>query len=101
MARVNCCKFSFLSFSSSMQGPSDGVEYKNVTVTGSPAQSKVSTHSLQNKCICTLASFPGSPLPTTKNRKGEGEPGIDSHVILRHDDVTAIIAYAVTFHLAS
>ena len=27
-----------------------------------------------------LASFPGSPLALTKNRKGGGEPGIDSHV---------------------
>ena len=31
-----------------------------------------------------LASFPGSPLDPTKNRKGRGEPGIDSHMILRH-----------------
>ena len=39
-----------------------------------------------------VASFPGSPLAPTKNRKGGGEPGIDSHVIPRHDDITAIIA---------
>ena len=32
-----------------------------------------------------LASFPGSPLAPTKNRKGGGEPGIDSHVISQHD----------------
>ena len=38
-----------------------------------------------------LASFPGSPLASTKNRKGGGEPGTDSHVISRHNDVTAII----------
>ena len=32
-----------------------------------------------------LASFPGSPLAPMKNRKGGGEPGIDSHVISRHN----------------
>ena len=39
-----------------------------------------------------------SPHPDEKKK---GEPGIDLHVILRHDDVTAIITQAVTFHLAS
>ena len=41
-------------------------------------------------CVHALASFPGSPLAPTKNRKGGGEPGIDSHVIPWHD-VTSII----------
>ena len=40
----------------------------------------------------SVASFPGSPLVSTKNRNRGGEPGIDSHVIPWHDDVTAIIA---------
>ena len=42
-----------------------------------------------------LASFPGSPLASTKNRQGGGEPGTDSHVISQHDDVTAIITKIV------
>ena len=41
-----------------------------------------------------------SPHPD-KNRKGGGEPGIDSHVILWHDDITAIIAEAATFYFDS
>ena len=37
-------------------------------------------------CDCVVvASFPGFPLTSTKNRKGRGEPGTDSHVISRHD----------------
>ena len=32
-----------------------------------------------------LASFPGSPLASRKNRKGGGEPGISLHVIPWHD----------------
>ena len=47
---VKCCNLASSPLPS-MQGPSNSVEYKNIT--GSPAQSKVSTHSLQNKCICT------------------------------------------------
>ena len=39
-----------------------------------------------------VASFPGSLLTPTKNRKGGGERGINSHVIPQHDDVTPIIA---------
>ena len=46
--------------------------------------------------LVQLASFPGSPLAPTKNKNGGGEPGIDSHVISRHIDVTAIIAKIVT-----
>ena len=30
-----------------------------------------------------------------KNKNGGGEPGIDSHVILWHNDITAIIANVV------
>ena len=41
-----------------------------------------------------VASFPGSPL--APNKKIKTEPGIDLHVISRHDDVTAIIAKVVT-----
>ena len=43
-----------------------------------------------------VASFPGSPLTPTKNKNGGGEPGTDSHVISRHNDVTAIITKVVT-----
>ena len=32
-----------------------------------------------------LALFPGSPLAPMKNINGGGDPGIDSHVISRHD----------------
>ena len=46
----------------------------------------------QGKWAPEVASFPDSPLAPTKDRKGEGEPGSDSHVILQHDNVTAIIA---------
>ena len=42
-----------------------------------------------------LASFPGSPLAPTKNKKGGGEPGTDSHVTSRHNDVAAIITKVV------
>ena len=38
-----------------------------------------------------LASFPGSPLAPTKYKNRRGEPGIDSHAILQHNDITAII----------
>ena len=31
-----------------------------------------------------------------KNKNGGGEPGIDSHAILWHDNITAIIAKVVT-----
>ena len=37
-----------------------------------------------------LVSFPFSSLDLTKNRNGGGGPGIDSHVISQHDDITAI-----------
>ena len=47
-------------------------------------------------CSLQLALFPGSPLAPTKNKNGGGEPGIDSHVISRHVDITAIIAKIVT-----
>ena len=42
-----------------------------------------------------LASFPGSPLPSMKNKNGGRKPGINSHVILQHDDITAIITKVV------
>ena len=32
-----------------------------------------------------------SPLAPPKNRKGRGEPVVDSHVILRHDDFALAI----------
>ena len=44
----------------------------------------------------SLASFPGSPLALTKNKNRGGESGINSHVISRHNDVTAIITKVVT-----
>ena len=44
----------------------------------------------------SLVPCHGSPLAPTKNKNGGGEPGIDSHVISRHVDVTAIIAKIVT-----
>ena len=40
--------------------------------------------------------LPRFPLAPMKNKNGGGEPGIDSHVISRHDNVTAIIAKVVT-----
>jgi len=43
-----------------------------------------------------VASFPGSLLTPMKNKNGGGEPGIDSHMISRHDNITAIIAKVVT-----
>ena len=54
-------------------------------------QTHTHTHAHTQTHTHTLASFPGSPLIPTKNRKGGGEPGIDSHVMPWHD-VTAIIA---------
>ena len=42
-----------------------------------------------------VASFPGSLLTPMKNKNGGGEPGIDLHMISRHD-ITAIIAKVVT-----
>ena len=38
-----------------------------------------------------VALFPGSPLDPTKNRKGGGEPGIDSHVIPWHDNESCYV----------
>ena len=46
----------------------------------------------QSKWAPEVASFPGSPLAPTKDRKGGGEPGSNSHVIPQHDDVMTIIA---------
>ena len=43
-----------------------------------------------------VASFPGCPLAPMKNKTGGGEPGTDSHVILWHDDITAIITKVMT-----
>ena len=43
-----------------------------------------------------VASFPGSPLASTKIKNGGVEPGTDSHVILQHDDITVIITKVVT-----
>ena len=37
------------------------------------------------------SSFLGSPLAPMKNRKGGGEPGIDSHVIPRHDVIYEMV----------
>ena len=45
--------------------------------------------------IFCIASFPGSPLAPRKNRKGGGEPGINLHMISRHDDIMAIITKVV------
>ena len=42
-----------------------------------------------------VALFPGSPLVLTKT-KGDREPGTNSHVILWHNNVTALIAKVVT-----
>ena len=41
-----------------------------------------------------LALFPVSPLTPTKNKNGGGEPGTDSHVISRHNDITAICCFS-------
>ena len=43
-----------------------------------------------------IASFPASPLTLMKSKNGGGEPGIDSHVISWHNDVTAIITKVMT-----
>ena len=43
-----------------------------------------------------VASFPGSLLTSMKNKNGGGEPGIDSHMISRRDDITATIAKVMT-----
>ena len=51
-------------------------------------------HDYYAHCVC-VASFPGSPLVPMKNKNGGGEPGIDSHVISRQNDVTAITAKVV------
>lgn len=40
----------------------------------------------------SIVLFPGFLLAPMKNANGGGEPGIDFHVILQHDNVTAIIA---------
>ena len=74
-------------------------EYLNITVTTIAVREHTgwrwvsATHKLSEHT--ELASFPGSPLALMKNKNGGGEPGIDSHVILWHDDVIAIIAKAV------
>ena len=46
--------------------------------------------------MTVMASFPGSPLTPMKNKNRGGELGIDSYVILQHEDVTAIITKVVT-----
>ena len=59
-------------------------------------QESVSSTVCMSRKYAWIASFPGSPLAPTKNKNGGGELGTDSHVISRHDDVTAIITKVVT-----
>ena len=46
-----------------------------------------------------LASFPGSPLTPTKNKNGGGEPGIDSHLISWHNNVTVNVVMQLCSHM--
>ena len=79
MSGVHVCHLSFYMYCFS----SVTVEYL------SPATSKLETWDEE------LVSFSGSPLDLMKTKNGRGEPGIDSHVISQHDDVTAISRDAI------
>ena len=49
-------------------------------------------HSVNSRHHLMIASILGSPLTPLKNKNRGGESGIDSHMVSRHDNVTAIIA---------
>ena len=49
-------------------------------------------------CIRELASFPGSPLCREEIKKDGGEPGTNSHVISRYNDITALDKVVMSSH---